>query len=161
MKMTMKKLLITQAKPNPSGRDRLGNIVPSSQLAGEWVDFKNSGDEDYPLQNIKLHHIAYTAQYPNGAWEEVMGFKGILRVGKVVRVHSGGEIPLDSLFPVDRTGADFHLFTGGNYIWNNNRSDSPRLVLKQNGQTYEIDRASYNAYPQEGKILKRMGNQLI
>ena len=157
----MKKLLIAQAKPNPSGRDRLGNIVPSSQLAGEWVDFKSAGDEGYPLENIKLHHIAYTAQYPYGVWEEVMGFNGTLGVGKVVRVHSGGKIPLENLLPIDRTGADFHLFTGGNYIWNNSKSDSPRLVLKQNDQTYEIDRASYTAYPGEGKILRRVGSQLI
>ena len=157
----MKQLIVTQAKPNPAGKDRLGSIVPSSQLAGEWVDFKNTGDEDYSLQNIKLHHIAYTAQYSNGVWTEVMGFNGTLGRGEVIRVHSGGEIPLENLFPVDRTGADYHLFTGGNYIWNNNRVDSPRLVLKQNGQIYEIDKASYNANPSEGKVLKRIGNQLI
>ncbi|NCN59369.1 hypothetical protein COW99_00095 [Candidatus Roizmanbacteria bacterium CG22_combo_CG10-13_8_21_14_all_38_20] len=157
----MKQLLIIQAKPNPSGKDRLGNVVPSSQLAGEWVDFKNSGDEDYPLQNIRLHHIAYTAQYPNGVWEEVMIFRGVLGVSRVIRVHSGGEIPLENLYQVDRSGADYHLFTGGNYIWNNNRPDSPRLVLQQNNQTHELDRASYSAYPPEGRVLKRVGNNLL
>lgn len=157
----MKQLLITQAKPNPSGKDRLGNVVPSSQLAGEWVDFKNSGNEDYPLENIKLHHIAYTAQYPNGVWEEVMGFNGTLGVGKVVRVHSGGKISLENLYQEDRAETDHHLFTGGNYVWNNSKSDSPRLVQKQNGQISEIDKASYSAYPPEGKILKRIGGQLI
>lgn len=157
----MKQLLIIQAKPNPSGKDRLGYVVPSSQLAGEWVDFKNTGDESYLLDNIKLHHVAYTTQYPNGVWEEVMSFNGILGIGKVVRVHSGGEIPLENLYQIDRFGADFHLFTGGNYICNNNRPDSPRLVLQQNNQTYEIDHASYSAYPAEGKVLKRVGNNLL
>lgn len=157
----MKRLTISQAKPNPTGKDRLGPIVPSSQLAGEWVDFKDTGDEGYPLENIKLHHIAYTTQYPNGVWEEVTGFKGILKAGRVIRVHSGGEMPLESLAPIDQIGADYHLFTGGNYIWNNNRVDSPRLVLKQNGQIYEVDRVSYSAYPPEGKILKRVRNILI
>jgi hypothetical protein len=159
--MSMKQLLITQAKPNPSGKDRLGNVVPSSQLAGEWVDFKSIGNEGYPLENIKLHHIAYTAQYPNGVWEEVMSFSGTLSVGKVVRVHSGGKISLESLYQEDRAGADYHLFTGGNYVWNNDKTDSPRLVLKRNRQISEIDKASYSAYPLEGKILKRVGNTLI
>lgn len=157
----MKRLTITQAKPNPTGKDRMGPIVPSSQLAGEWVDFKNTGDEDYPLDNIKLHHIAYTAQYPNGVWEEVMSFTGTLGAGKVLRVHSGGKISLGILSPEDFIGADYHLFTGNNYVWNNDQSDSPRLVLKQDGQTYEVDKTSYSAPALEGKILRRMGALLI
>lgn len=161
IKIKMKRLTIVQAKPNPSGKDRLGSIVPSSQLSGEWVDFKNTGDESYPLNNIKLHHIAYTSEYPNGIWEEVMGFNGDLGNGEVVRVHSGGEIPLDTLLPEDFIGANYHLFTGDGYIWNNDRNDSPRLVLKENGQTYEVDKASYSAYPSEGRILKRLGDVLV
>ena len=112
----MKRLTITQAKPNPVGKDRLGSLVPSSQLAGEWVDFKNTGDEDYPLDSIKLYHIAYTTACPNGVWEEVIGFNGVLDVSKVVRVHSGGKISLTELSPIDRAGADYHLFTGDNYV---------------------------------------------
>lgn len=157
----MKSLLITQAKPNPAGKDRFNFLTPPSQLAGEWVDFKNTGDEDYPLENIKLYHIAYTAQYPNGVWEEIMGFNGLLESDKVVRVHSGGKIPLENIAQIDKTGADYHLFTGGNYIWNNSRSDSPRLALKQNGQIYEVDKASYSPPPLEGIILKRAGARLI
>ena len=157
----MTRLTITQAKPNPVGKDRLGNLVPSSQLAGEWVDFKNTGDESYPLKNIELQHVAYTPSYPNGVWDKVMGFSGNLGVRQVVRVHSGGEIPLESLAPEDFIGANYHLFMGKNYVWNNNKSDSPRLVFKQNGQPYELDRASYSTYPPEGKILKRIGEQLI
>ena len=157
----MKRLTITQAKPNPTGKDRFGNIAPSSQLAGEWVDFKNTGDEDHPLDNIKLYHIAYTTAHPNGVWEEVMGFNGVLDTSKVVRVHSGGKIPLTVLPLIDKAGADYHLFTGKNYVWNNSKSDSPRLVLEQNGQVYEVDRAIYSAYPPEGKILKRVGNSLL
>src|SRR3989338_12773 len=161
IKITMKRLNVTQVKPNPSGRDRLGNYVPFSQLAGEWVDFKNIGDESFSLNSIELQHVAYTPPYPNWVWEKVMGFSGNLGVGRIVRVHSGGEIPLESLSPEDFIGADYHLFTGNSYVWNNNRSDTPRLVLKQNGQTFEIDKASYSAYPPEGKILKRIGELLI
>jgi len=161
IKIRMKQLTISQIKPNPSGKDRFGSIVPSSQLSGEWVDFKNTGDERYALDNIKLHHIAYTSEYPNGIWEKVMGFSGNLGTGEVVRVHSGGEIPLDTLLPEDFIGANYHLFTGNGYVWNNDRNDSPRLVLKENGQTYEVDKASYSAYPPEGRILKRLGDALV
>lgn len=157
----MKRLTITQAKPNPIGKDRLGNLVPSSQLAGEWVDFKNAGDESYFLNNIELQHIAYTPSYPNGVWNKVTGFSGNLGVGQVVRVHSGGEIPLESLAPEDFIGANYHWFTGKNYVWNNDRNDTPRLILKQNNQIYEIDKASYLVNPLEGKILRRFGNNLI
>jgi hypothetical protein len=157
----MTSLSITQAKPNPAGKDRLGTFVPSSQLASEWVDFKNTGNENYFLSGIKLHHVAYKLGYPNGVWEEVMGFKGTLGVGEVVRVHSGGEIPLSSLYPEDRVGANYHLFTGKNYVWNNSRSDSPRLVWQQNGETIELDKASYFANPPEGAILHRRGNSLL
>jgi hypothetical protein len=161
IKIIMTQLTITQAKPNPAGKDRLGNLVPSSQLAGEWVDFKNTGDESYHLNNIELQHVAYTPSYPNGVWDKVMGFSGNLGVGQVVRVHSGGEIPLESLAPEDFIGANHHLFTGKNYVWNNNRSDTARLVMKQNGQIYEIDKASYSANPPEGRILVRNGIRLI
>ena len=157
----MKQLLIIQAKPNPLGKDRVLNFIPQSQLAGEWVDFKNSGNENYSLENIKLHHIAYTTKYPNGVWEEVMGFRGILSVGEVVRVHSGGQVPLTSLNQVDLTGANYHLFTGKNYVWNNRRGDSPRLVWQENIETIELDKASYLASSPEGKILARSGNYLI
>lgn len=157
----MRKLTITQAKPNPAGKDRFGNLAPSSQLAGEWIDFQNTGDESYPLDNVKLHHVAYTTAYPNGVWQDVMNFTGVLEVGKIVRIHSGGRIPLETLLPVDRSGADYHLFTGNNYVWNNDRSDSPRLVLEQNGKTYEADKATYSAYPLEGRVLKRRGSQLV
>ncbi|NCT55611.1 hypothetical protein GW755_02065 [bacterium] len=157
----MKQLLIIQAKPNPIGKDRILNFIPSPQLAGEWVDFKNSGSEGYVLENIKLDHIAYTSKYPNGVWDEVMGFAGILGVNKIIRIHSGGKMPLENLAPIDMVGADYHLFTGKSYIWNNDKKDSPRLVLKQNGKVYEIDKASYSADPLEGKILIRNLDTLV
>lgn len=153
----MKALRITQAKPNPSGKDRLGNVVPSSQLAGEWVDFKNTGDEPYSLDDVTLQHIAYRAGYPNGVWEEVTGFSGSLPAGETVRVHSGSKLPLTSLPTIDAHGADHHIFTGKNYVWNNSKSDTPRL--RHIGTT--VDKATYQANPPEGKVLKRNGDYLL
>ena len=155
-------LKITQAKPNPSGKDRYqhSNNIPISQLVAEWVDFQNVGTEAYPLEGIKLQHIAYNFQSPNGYWDDVMSFSGTLLVGEIVRIHSGGEI--DNLTSIDRNGANHHLFTGRNmYSWNNDRQDSPRIILVQNGNILEIDRADYSANPPEGKILKRIGDKLV
>lgn len=74
-------------------------------------------------------------------------------------MHSGDEVPVDQLSYEDRIGADHHFFTGGNYIWNNDKSDTARL--RNEVTLVEVDKASYIAYPTEGKILKRYGDQLI
>lgn len=155
----MRNLTVSQAKPNPLGKDRYPVDIPNSQLAGEWVDFKNTGILDKPLNDIELYHIAYTREKPGGEWIKVMDFQGTLKVGEVVRIHSGGETPLTNLKPVDVQGADHHLFTGKNYIWNNSKSDTVGLWNKV--QEVWIDKAKYNAYPPEGKILKRVGDMLV
>lgn len=155
----MRNLTVSQAKPNPAGKDRYPVDIPNSQLAGEWVDFKNSYLTDMPLDNIELYHIAYTREKPDGEWKKVMGFNGTLKVGEVVRIHSGGETPLTNLKPIDIAGADYHLFTGKNYIWNNDKSDTAGLWNK--AQEIWVDKAKYDAYPPEGKILKRIGDKLI
>lgn len=160
----MQALTIIQAKPNPLGKDKFGSMVPSAQLAGEWVDFRNSGDEPYSLAGIELQHVAYTTAYPNGVWEKVyiFGQSDVLGAGKSVRVHSGGKIDLSMLALVDRQGADYHVFSGKGYVWNNDRGDSPRLVRKTGVyQPVEVDKATYRAYPQEGKVLIRLEAMLI
>src|SRR5947208_7764207 len=115
----MKSLQIIKAKPNPTGKDRYRSFIPPRQLAAEWVDFKNDGNERYPLGGISLHHIAFQPSCRDGKWREVMTFKGELESGKIVRIHSGNQIPLSDMNVEDTLGADFHLFTGLNYIWNN------------------------------------------
>ena len=151
----MKILYINQAKPNPSGKDRLGMYTPPSQLTGEWVDFKNIGDEAYPLENIQLWHIAY----PTRSWKVVSRFSGALPVGKIIRVHSGRKINLSEMPLVDRQGAHYHIFTNQNYVWNNSYSDSPHLhdVVKR----IKVDEATYDAYPPEGRILVRVSNNKL
>lgn len=155
----MKALTITQAKPNPAGKDQYRYDIPASQLGGEWVDFKNTGNESYPLDNIILQHVAYTREHPiYGEWEEVSGFTGNLSVGEVVRVHSGAG-PVSQLLQIDLQGANYHIFSGKGYVWNNNKADRPRLYDKVNRRV--IDEALYDAYPPEGKILKRSGPNLV
>lgn len=156
----MPELYITQIKPNPSGKDRVGNQVSSQQLAGEWVDFKNTSQKNLSLDSVRLEHIAYTTSYPNGVWEVVSNLHGNLASGQIMRVHSGAEIPLTSLYSVDRIGADHHLFTGKNYIWNNSKSDSPKLSVWNGSSWVEIDKATYSPPVAEGAILLRYGNLL-
>ncbi len=157
----MSDLTITKAKPNPIGKDRMGNTVPSAQLAGEWIDFKNTDYSSFSLTNVELQHIAYTVTHPRGVWLKVMSFKGSLPAGKVTRVHSGGKVPLSLLPQIDVVGADYHLFTGKGYVWNNNQNDCPRLVLHNGATLSEIDKAAYTANSAEGKILARQGEFLV
>lgn len=155
----MKSLTIIQTKPNPLGKDRFGHLALSSQLAGEWVDIRNDTEQGISLSNIQLHHIAYTATYPNGIWEEVFSIDWILPALNTLRIHSGGKIAVEQLAPIDQNGADYHTFTGKNYIWNNDKSDTPRLfdIRRQ----VVVDQATYSANPLEGKILRRNGSYLI
>lgn len=149
-------LQITKIKPNPAGKDKMGGFIPQQQLAGEWVDFKNIYGTPVDLKNTELYHWAYGS--PKGEWELVSDFTGVLQPGEVVRVHSGGEIPLTSLRPEDYQGADHHVFSGKNYIWNNDKRDYPRLW---NSSTKKwLDETYYEAYPPEGKILVRRGDKL-
>lgn len=152
-------LYVSQAKPNPTGKDRYLVDIPTSQLAGEWVDFTNKSSQSMTLDSIELYHIAYTTTHPEGEWEKVMGFTGNLKPGEVVRVHSGGKASLTALYPVDVSGADYHLFTGEGYIWNNDKPDTVGLWNKTSKQW--VDKASYAAYPPDGKILVRVGNNLV
>lgn len=150
-------LIVIKAKPNPAGKDRLGNQAPQQQLAGEWVDISNSGNLSEDLTNIQLYHWAY--QYPEPKWELVIKFSGALPAGESMRVHSGGKIPLDQLLAVDRQGADHHLFSGKGYVWNNDEEDKPTLW---NAKTEKyVDKTTYDANPPEGKVLQRLGQKLV
>lgn len=152
-------LLITKAKPNPYGKDRVGRtLTPEAQLAGEWIDFKNISSAPVNLGNIRLYHKAYL----NGGdweWELVTDFTGVLPVGEIIRVHSGGFLPTSQMNPVDQAGVDHYVFSGKNYVWNNSKTDSP--YLWNQSEKKSVDITEYDAYPTEGRILNRMGDKLI
>lgn len=155
----MKTLQITRIKPNPAGKDRSQTGGTSaSQLAGEWVDFKNIGLTAVNLTGVDLYHLAYAPGATHGQWDKVTGFSGALPAGHTVRVHSGSG-PDNVIRPEDRAGAEYHVFTGRNYVWNNSQGDSPTLF--DIGQKQNIDQASYDPYPPEGQILIRSGNKLV
>jgi len=150
-------LQIIKAKPNPAGKDRIKNFALQTQLAGEWVDIQNNGSSPVDLTNVELYHWAY--KLPKNGWEMIMKFTGSLPVGEIMRVHSSGKIPIEQLALIDKQGADYHLFSGSGYVWNNDKEDKPTLW---NPKTKEyIDKTSYNAYSPEGKVLQRVNNKLI
>lgn len=155
----MKTLQITRIKPNPAGKDKTpSGDASASQLAGEWVDFKNTGASPVNLAGVDLYHLAYAVGSTEGRWEKVTNFTGSLPVGQTVRVHSGSG-PDSAIRAEDRAGADHHVFTKRNYVWNNRQGDKPTLydpTLQQN-----IDQASYDPYPPEGQVLIRAGNKLV
>jgi hypothetical protein len=156
----MQSLRITQAKPNPTGKDRARSYVPNSQLNGEWVDLHNDGTEGFPLERIELNDVAFQPGCKDPKWRGYQTFTGTLAVGKVLRVHAGHKPePPEFLAPIDATGADFHIFTGTNYVFNNDCGDTIGL-WDRTAKTFE-DKASYDPKPPEGRILKRMGDKLV
>lgn len=152
-------LQIIRAKPNPAGRDRFGRLTPSSQLAAEWIDIANTGVTSESLTSLTLYHKIFNDFCIELGFDEVISFRGILGSGEVVRIHSGGEIPLNQMYAEDVQGVDHHLFTGTNYLWNNKCGDT--AVLYNTITKLEMDRAYYDSNPPEGKILRRIGNKLI
>lgn len=150
-------LQIIKAKPNPAGKDRIGNFSPQSQLAGEWVDIQNIGSQPVDMANFKLYHWAY--KIPKSEWEIVTDFQGILPIGEIVRIHAGQSIPLNQLHSEDIAGAQHHVFSEKGYVWNNDNADYPS-IWNVAGKKW-IDQSEYDSFPEEGRILQRVNNKLI
>jgi hypothetical protein len=149
-----------QLKPNPSGKDRSRyGGASATQLGAEWVDVKNISSSSVDLTGVKLCHIAYSVGSNRGQWDEVIGFRGTLGAGNVIRVHSGSG-PESFLRDEDKRGVDHHLFTNrDNYVWNNDHGDCSALF--QGNCSEPFDKACYDPNPPEGVVLKRVGDRLI
>lgn len=154
----MKTLKTVRLKPNPPGKDRDRHGASATQLGAEWVDIQNVGRSPVDLGGVQLFHIAYSRGDRTGRWAELMSFRGTLPVGQIVRVHSGSG-PLNQLRQEDIQGADHHLFTGKNYVWNNVEGDCSGLF--ETGQPSPFDRACYDPNPPEGEVLERVGDKLV
>ena len=156
----MKSLKSVRLKPNPSGKDRTRRGgATATQLGGECVDIQNTGSTPVDLTGVSLYHIAYSGTTDNGTWEKVMGFKGSLPAGQIIRVHAGSG-PVTALHAIDQQGANVHLFTGRDqYVWNNDRGDCS--ALWQDGETTHFDKACYAPNPPDGVILVREGDRLV
>jgi hypothetical protein len=152
------KLTIIRIKPNPTGKDRPRNGAPTpTQLAAEWVDWRNDTGSSVNLAGVALWHKAYNGN--QWSWERITGFTGTVGAGEIVRVHSGK--PREGVIsPEDRAGAHHHIFTGDDrYVWNNREDDTPLLHNDPRNET--IDSASYDPNPPEGAVLVRLGAKLV
>ena len=143
----MPDLFITQALPNPTGKDRPPHGGPSNaQLNGEWLEFQNSSGRQLDLGGVQLLHLTFTSQCQRTGQESVTTFNGSLATGASVRVHTGAG---EGYWK----GTVFHLFLGrSNYVWNNRCGDLATLATAKG----TIDWASYASNPGEGRVLRRI-----
>lgn len=149
----MPDLYITQALPNPAGKDRPPHGGPSNaQLNAEWLEFQNTSGKNLDLAGVDLLHQTFNNWCQLTGQETVTSFKGPLDAGRSIRVHTGrGEGAWE--------GTLFHFYLGrSNYVWNNACGDIAVLSVK--GGT--IDSAGYAPNPPEGAVLRRVSgtNQL-
>jgi hypothetical protein len=121
------RLTIIRIKPNPAGKDHPAHGSPNpSQLAGEWVDFRNDAGQDVPLGNISLWHLAYGAGHAP-EWEKVTGFTGTLPAGKIVRSTPASSGRSPSSAPRIRRAPTTTPYRARRHVWNNKQGDSPLL----------------------------------
>ncbi len=143
----MPDLYVTQALPNPPGRDRPTHGGPSnSQLNGEWIEFANISGRILDISGGRLIHQTFNARCERTNQESLTTFSGSLDAGKSIRAHTGtGEGWWE--------GNVFHLYLKkANYAWNNSCGDFALLAVA-NGT---IDWAGYTPNPPEGKVLRRI-----
>jgi hypothetical protein len=151
-------LTIIRITPNPAGKDRPRHGAPTAtQLAAEWIDWRNDGTATINVDGVALYHKAYTGM--QWRWERIMTFTGSLAPGEIVRVHSGKQ-RAGVISAEDQTGAHHHVFTGDDqYVWNNRQGDTPLLHNEPKNET--IDSATYDPNPPEGAVLVRQGDRLV
>ncbi len=161
------KIQITQAKPNPKGKDKTAYGIPiQEQLLGEWVDLKNVGDQGVAFSRIHLSNATFSGTcglikrssiYWSGKSED------LLKPGGTVRVHTGKSAFSSSMNTEDKYGTNWHAYAEkGNFVLNNLCGDIIGVWWKDsNGEWQKEDEASYSPNPPEGQILKRSGSVLI
>lgn len=160
------KIEIHRVKPNPQGKDKAGAYPKPEQLLGEWVDLKNTGDSSVSLGTLHLANNHFDANC-KVTKADVTYWNGSASVsispGQTVRVHSGKSSASWAMNLEDKSGVDLHSYAErGNFVLNNKCGDTLSVWWKSSdGKWHEEDRASYDANPTEGKILKRSGNKLV
>ena len=65
-------------------------FIAPTQLAAEWVDFRNDTGDDVALVGVSLWHLAYA---PSGTrdWERVQNFTGTLPNAVTERLNAATE----------------------------------------------------------------------
>lgn len=158
-------LQIFRAKPNPVGKDKVGNTPKAEQLLGEWVDIKNVGTESVPFRGMSLYHTIFdsrcgTAGEVRSYWEQTGD--GVLPVGKILRIHTGRRADESVMLSEDKSGRDWFDFANEqNFVLNNRCGDRIRVVWPDSAGKIWKDEASYAPALPEGVILVRQGDVLV
>lgn len=161
------KIEIHRAKPNPAGKDKTGNYPLASQLLGEWVDLKNTGDVAVSLSTLNLAHREFDAYCTVKTESKIYwtGRAGVnLQPGQIVRVHTGRSSDSASMAAVDQHGVNYHEYAeSGTFVLNNKCGDSLSVWWQTvaDKKWHQEDATSYGSSPTEGKILQRVGNSLV
>lgn len=146
----MTELYITRATPNPAGKDRTpANQVTHDQLNGEWLEFKNTTQRTLSLDDVRLIHTTFDNYCGKTGEAVLVTFKGSLEAGKSLRVHTdSGQGYWE--------GDIYHFYAGHrNFVWNNRCGD---VAYLRNSSNQNIDWASYEKNPGEGKVPVRVAN---
>lgn len=161
------KIEIHKAKPNPAGKDKAGNCPIAGQLLGEWVDLKNTGDAAVDLSALNLANREFGEKCTVTTESKIYwtGQGGVsLQPGQIVRVHTGRSRDAASMNAVDQAGANVHVYAeSGSFVLNNKCGDSLGVWWQTaaDKKWHLEDAASYNANPVEGKVLQRVGKNLV
>lgn len=158
-------LQITQAKPNPAGKDAIGSGAPTpEQLLGEWVDLKNIGADSVHFSTIQLRHSLFDERcHATGVTELYWqgGSADFLKPGQVLRIHAGQQMDGGAMAAEDQTGADWHGYTETDEFALNNVCGDKIIATWRDAFDHSFqDWVCYAPHPPEGAILTRSGNLL-
>lgn len=159
-----KQLQITQAKPNPIGKDKTssGQAKPE-QLLGEWVDIKNVGTEAVRFSSMNVSHTLYndkcqTTGRTENYWS---GDDKDLLAGQTIRVHTGNFRDKHLMAEIDQRGVEWHGYANrDNFVLNNRCGDRITVTWLDSYGRQVSDSAYYRPNPPEGAILRRRGEVL-
>jgi hypothetical protein len=159
------KIEIHRAKPNPTGKDKAGNTPIASQLLGEWVDLKNTGDAAVSLSTLRLANREFDGSCRVKTNTQIFWTgpsSGSLNPGQIVRVHTGRSRDAASMSAVDQQGVHYRAYAEkGNFVLNNSCGDTLSVLWKSGESWYTDDEAAYAPNPTEGKVLQRVGKSLV
>jgi hypothetical protein len=159
-----KQLQITQAKPNPIGKDKTSSgLAKPEQLLGEWVDVRNVGTEAIRFSSMTVSHTLYndrcqttgrTEDYWSGSDKELLP-------GQVIRIHTGRISDEHLMAAADRQGVDWHDYANrDNFVLNNRCGDRITVTWLDGYGRRVSDAAYYRPNPPEGVVLRRHGDAL-
>jgi hypothetical protein len=163
----MSKILqITQAKPNPVGKDKAGNYPKPEQLLAEWVDIKNVGTEAVAFSSISLSHTLFNDQCQNTGRTDVYwtwaSSTDSLLPNQMIRVRTGRFRDKHLISPSDDTGNNWNGFANrDNFVLNNRCGDILTVTWTGDFGSRKSDTVSYDRNQPEGAILRRSGNKLV